>query len=62
VSELLEETPYGSITHVVKAIGSEHLERLMQFISKCMLDSPHLELHMEWCLEMLKTHGLFVEK
>jgi periodic tryptophan protein 2 len=62
VREVLEETPYGSIPHVVKAIGSEHLERLMQFISKCMLDSPHLELHMEWCLEMLKTHGLFVEK
>merc|ERR1712007_346610 len=62
VREVLEEIPFGSIPHVVKAVGSEHLERLMQFISKCMLNSPHLEFYLEWCLQMLKQHGAHMDK
>ncbi len=62
VKQVLEETPFGSIPHVVKSIGPEHLERLMQYISKCMNESPHLEFYMQWCLEMLKSHGLYMDK
>lgn len=62
VREVLEEIPFGSIPIVVKSIGPEHIERLMQFISKCMLDSPHLEFYLQFCLEMLRVHGLHMEK
>jgi periodic tryptophan protein 2 len=62
VREVLEDIPYGSIPHVVKAVGPEHLERLMQFLSKCMLESPHLEFYLQFCLEMLRTHGIHMEK
>eukprot|EP00554_Chaetoceros_debilis_P002082 CAMPEP_0194084746 /NCGR_PEP_ID=MMETSP0149-20130528/14765_1 /TAXON_ID=122233 /ORGANISM="Chaetoceros debilis, Strain MM31A-1" /LENGTH=901 /DNA_ID=CAMNT_0038767491 /DNA_START=99 /DNA_END=2804 /DNA_ORIENTATION=+ len=62
VQQVLEETPYGSIPHVVKTIGPEHLERLMQYISKCMTGSPHLEFYMQWCLHLLRTHGNNMEK
>jgi periodic tryptophan protein 2 len=62
VREVLEEIPYGSIPLVVKSIGPEHIERLMQFVSKCMLDSPHLEFYLQFCLEMLRAHGLHMEK
>ena len=61
VKEVLEETPYAAIPHVVKSIGVEHLERLMQFLSKCM-GGPHVEFYTQWCLEILHTHGMYMEK
>jgi len=62
VKQVLEETPYNSIPHVAKAVGHEHIERLLQFISKIMTDSPHLEFYIQWCLELLQTHGIYMEK
>ena len=55
-------TPYESIATVVRSIGQEHLSQLIQFLSKCMEDSPHVEYYLQWCLELLQTHGLFMEK
>jgi len=62
VNQVIEETPYASISHVVKSIGPQHLENLMQFISKSMIKSPHVEFYMQWCLELLKGHGIHMEK
>lgn len=62
VKEVLEATPYASIPHVVRAIGAEHLERLLQFVSKSMAASPHVEFYLQWCLELLQTHGMHMEK
>jgi periodic tryptophan protein 2 len=63
VKEVLENTPFRSISHVVRSsVGPEHLERLLQFVSKCMTDSPHLEFYLQWCLELLQTHGMYLEK
>jgi periodic tryptophan protein 2 len=62
VKEVLENTPYGSIPHVVRTIGPEHLERLMQAVSKCMSTSPHVEFYLQWCLELLQTHGMHMER
>jgi periodic tryptophan protein 2 len=62
VRQVLENTPFASIPHVVRSIGPEHLERLMQFISKIMDGSPHVEFYLEWCLQLLQTHGLHMEK
>mmetsp|Transcript_21573 Transcript_21573/g.39130 ORF Transcript_21573/g.39130 Transcript_21573/m.39130 type:complete len:248 (-) Transcript_21573:148-891(-) len=62
VREVLENTPYGSIAHVVRSVGPEQLEKLMQFVSKSMENSPHIEFYLEWCLQLLQTHGLHMEK
>lgn len=62
VKQVLEEIPYASIEHVVRSIGREHLERLMQFIAKVMDGSPHIEFYLQWCLQLLQTHGLHMDK
>lgn len=62
VQECLEATPFDSIPLVVKGLGPEHLERLVQLVSKCMADSPHVEFYLKWCLEVLHTHGKHMEK
>jgi periodic tryptophan protein 2 len=62
VKSVIEDTPYESIATVVRSIGQEHLSQLIQFLSKCMEDSPHVEYYLQWCLELLQTHGLVMEK
>ena len=62
VKEVMEDTPYDSIPHVVRTVGPEHLERLMQFLSKIMSTSPHIEFYLHWCLQLLQCHGVHIEK
>lgn len=62
VKEVIEQTPYGSITHIVQSIGPEHLVRFLQFISKAMTNSPHVEFYLHWCNELLQTHGRYMDK
>jgi len=62
VKSVVEDTPYESIAKVVRSVGQAHLSQLIQFLSKCMEDSPHVEYYLQWCLELLQTHGLFMEK
>ena len=62
VREVLDSTPFGSITHVARSVGPEHLERLMQFMSKIMADTPHIEFFLHWCLQLLQFYGLYLEK
>jgi len=62
VSQVLEDVPFASIAGVVRTIGPEQLERLMQFISKSMENSPHIEFYLEWCLQMLLCHGVYMDK
>jgi periodic tryptophan protein 2 len=62
VKTVIEDTPYESISTVVRSVGQAHLNQLIQFLSKCMEDSPHVEYYLQWCLELLQTHGLFMEK
>uniref|UniRef100_A0A7S2YDT2 Small-subunit processome Utp12 domain-containing protein n=1 Tax=Entomoneis paludosa TaxID=265537 RepID=A0A7S2YDT2_9STRA len=62
VKQVLEATPFASISHVVRSIGLEHLERFMQFIGKIFPDSPHVEFYLQWALEILQTHGMQMEK
>ena len=62
VRRVLENTPYASITHVVRSIGPEQLESLLQFLGKIMDHSPHVEFYLEWCLCLLQTHGIHMDK
>lgn len=62
VKQVLEETPYQSISHVVRSVGSRNLERLLHFVAKSMSESPHVEFYLQWCLELLQSHGGELEK
>jgi len=62
VKTVIEEIPYSSISTVSRSIGQEHLSQLIQFLSKCMEDSPHIEYYLQWCIELLQTHGMFMER
>jgi periodic tryptophan protein 2 len=62
IKQVLEEIPYSSIAAVAKTIGPEQLERLMNTIAKVMETSPHVQYYLSWSLEMLKTHGVHMDK
>ena len=63
VKNVLEQIPYSSISHVVRSVGPEQLERLLQFATKILSDgSPHIEFYLQWCLELLQIHGRHMER
>ena len=64
VKQVLEETPYDSIPHVVRSLRVENTElaRLIQFIATISSDSPHVEFYLQWCLELLQTHGMSMDR
>ena len=62
VRQVLEETSYASIAYVIRSVGPEQLERLMQYVAKIMETTPHIEFYLEWCLQMLRTHGMHMDK
>lgn len=59
---VLEQTPYNSIPMVVRTVGPEQLERLLQTVCKVLEDSPHIEFYLQWCLELLQTHGMYMDR
>jgi periodic tryptophan protein 2 len=62
VKDVLGQTPFDSIPHVVRSMGCEHLERLLQFVAKVAADSPHIEFYLQWCLQLLQSHGMYMDK
>jgi periodic tryptophan protein 2 len=62
VKTVIERTPPPSIPQVIRTFGVENLERLLQFISKGMDNSPHIEFYVHWCLNVLQIHGITIEK
>jgi len=59
---LNEHILIASISSVVRPIGPKQLERLMNTIAKVMETSLHVQYYLSWCLEMLKTHGVHMDK
>jgi len=71
VCNVLENTPHESITYVVSSAslcgggrqpGTNFLERLLQFLAKTMIDTPHIEFYLEWVLQLLKHHGRYIDQ
>jgi periodic tryptophan protein 2 len=62
VKEVLEEIPYDSISNIARTVGPEHLERLMNMIAKIMETSPHIQYYLKWCLLLLQTHGIYMDR
>jgi periodic tryptophan protein 2 len=62
VQNVLDETPYKSISQVVRSVGKEHLERLMQCIARVASESPHIQFYLQWCLQLLQCHGQYIDQ
>jgi periodic tryptophan protein 2 len=62
VKTVIEETPYKTIPLVVRSVGTNQVESLMQIIGKITEDSPHIEFYVEWCLQLLQIHGIHIDK
>jgi periodic tryptophan protein 2 len=62
VREVLDSTPYKTIPHVARTVGPEQLDRLMQFLSKILSSSPHIDFFLQWCQQLLQVHGAHLEK
>lgn len=62
IKSVIEHVPFDAITHVVKSIAPEQLEKLMQVLSAELSDSPHVEFYLHWCLKLLQCHGLYIER
>jgi len=62
VKQVLEEIPFASVSTIARTVGPEHLERLMNMIAKIMETSPHIQYYLQWCLELLQTHGMYMDK
>mmetsp|Transcript_28062 Transcript_28062/g.43657 ORF Transcript_28062/g.43657 Transcript_28062/m.43657 type:complete len:897 (+) Transcript_28062:3-2693(+) len=62
VQLVVESTPLSSVPLVVKSITPIHLDRLLHYISNFMAESPHIEYYLEWCLQLLQTHGKYLQK
>merc|ERR1712238_501640 len=46
----------------MKLFNKDQLERLMNTIAKIMETSPHVQYYLRWSLELLKTHGVHMDK
>jgi periodic tryptophan protein 2 len=62
IKNVLESTPYHAIAAVVRTVGPEQLERLLQVVGKVLEDSPHIEFYLQWSLEILQTHGKYMDR
>jgi periodic tryptophan protein 2 len=63
IQTVLEQIPYKAIASVVRSVHQEHhLERLLQMIGKMVEESPHVEFYIQWCLELLQTHGMYIDR
>uniref|UniRef100_A0A7S1BBU4 Small-subunit processome Utp12 domain-containing protein n=1 Tax=Corethron hystrix TaxID=216773 RepID=A0A7S1BBU4_9STRA len=57
VRETVEGVPLEGVKLAARAVGPEHLERLLQFLAVFMDTSPHVEFYLRWCLALLEQHG-----
>ena len=62
IKEVLGEIPFAEIEPVVYTVSPEQLERLMNVIATLLETSPHIEYYLKWALQLLKTHGMHMEK
>mmetsp|Transcript_21 Transcript_21/g.61 ORF Transcript_21/g.61 Transcript_21/m.61 type:complete len:912 (-) Transcript_21:21-2756(-) len=59
---VLDNTPHSSIRHVAKGVHALHVERLLQFLTRVVSTTPHIEFYIEWCCQLLQSHGLHMER
>uniref|UniRef100_A0A336M8R8 CSON013792 protein n=1 Tax=Culicoides sonorensis TaxID=179676 RepID=A0A336M8R8_CULSO len=57
IQEIVEKIPYKQIPLVVPSLPDDFAHRLLTFIVKMLLTSPHLEFYLLWANTILTCHG-----
>lgn len=60
IHKVYESIPIDNIGLVCNDLPVVYLERLLSFIGKLMLKSPHVEFHLLWIRNLLKSHGQYI--
>jgi periodic tryptophan protein 2 len=62
IKKVIEDTPFDLISLTVKAVAPHQLDRLIYVLAQESARSPHIEFYLMWCIELLKNHGLELER
>lgn len=62
IASVCDNVPVGMIELVLRGIGREHFERLLNFVAERISGSPHVEFYLEWLLGFCKVHAVELEK
>lgn len=61
IERAFEAIPPLDIQLVVRDLPLPYIARFMRFLAKHFEGSPHLELHMLWCLHLFSQHGRYLK-
>lgn len=56
-----EGIPPSDIPHVVRAVPTVYLPRLLRFVAHAAEETPHLEFNLIWIQSLLSCHGRFIK-
>lgn len=65
IEQVIEITPFSEISFVVRYFERAEpssLERLLHSLAELVEKSPHIEFYLQWCLKLLQTHGVHMER
>ncbi|KAJ5573749.1 uncharacterized protein N7459_008176 [Penicillium hispanicum] len=54
-----EAIPPSDIPHVVRAVPTVYLPRLLRFVAHAAEETPHLEFNLMWIESMFRSHGRY---
>lgn len=61
VTRAFEAVPPLDIQLVVRDLPLPYLQRFLRFLAAHFERSPHLELHMLWCLHLFSQHARYLK-
>ncbi|KAL1997207.1 hypothetical protein VTN49DRAFT_7354 [Thermomyces lanuginosus] len=57
-----EGIPHADIPHVIRALPTTYLPRLLRFVAHATDETPHLEFNLLWIESMLSIHGRYLKE
>ncbi|PYI22871.1 WD40 repeat-like protein [Aspergillus japonicus CBS 114.51] len=57
-----EAIPPGDIPHVVRAVPTVYLPRLLRFVAHAAEETPHLEFNLLWIESLFSAHGRYFKE
>lgn len=61
ISEVFENIPFSEIQLIIQEFPILFLQKLLNFISNHMENSPHLEFHLIWCHYLFNYYGKYLK-
>jgi periodic tryptophan protein 2 len=61
IRTVYEGVPHADIPHIVRAVPTTYLPRLLRFVAHSTDETPHLEFNLLWIESLLSIHGRFMK-